>query len=294
MSDKRVGVFGATSLVGQCLLPLLKNNGWSIRSFSRRKVICADQDVEWIRIPEDPGNLHGPRGEKDKIASWIFIAPVWVLPDYFSMLEKHGLRRIVAVSSTSIFTKSHSGSAEEKLTALKLSNAEARLEQWAAETGVEWIVLRPTLIYGRGMDKNISEIVRLIRRLGFFPLFGQSNGLRQPVHAEDVATACLSALEKTDIANQSYNLSGGDTLSYREMIHRLFTALGRRPRLIHVPLGFFRLAAAVLRLLPRYRHLTPQMAERMNTDLVFDHADAVRDLNFQPRPFQPGPDDLSS
>jgi len=132
----------------------------------------------------------------------------------------------------------------------------------------------------------------MIRRLGFFPLLGKGSGLRQPVHAEDVAIACLSALEKTDIANRAYNLSGGETLSYREMINHLFTALGRRPRLIHVPLGFFRLAVAMLRLFPRYRHLTSQMAERMNTDLVFDHADARRDLNYQPRSFQPGPEDL--
>ena len=99
-------------------------------------------------------------------------------------------------------------------------------------SGVDWVILRPTLIYGLGQDKNISEIVRLIRRFGFFPLVGQAKGLRQPVHAEDVATACLSALEKTDVVNRAYNLSGGETLSYREMINRVFTALGRRPRLI--------------------------------------------------------------
>jgi nucleoside-diphosphate-sugar epimerase len=294
MSKKQIGVLGATSLVGRCLLPLLKKNGWSVRAYSRRKVNSADPDIQWVQIPLAPEELHGPTGESDKIGFWICVASIWVLPDYFSMLEKHGARRIVAVSSTSIFTKSQSGSAEEKSTALKLSSAETRLEQWSADTGVEWIVLRPTLIYGRGMDKNISEIVRLIRRLGFFPLLGKGDGLRQPVHAEDVAMACLSALEKKDIVNRAYNLSGGETLSYREMINRLFTALGRRPRLIHVPLGFFRLAAAMLRLFPRYRHLTSQMAERMNTDLVFDHADAGRDLNFQPRPFQPGSEDLPS
>jgi len=294
MSKKKVGVLGATSLVGRCLLPLLKKNGWSVRAYSRRKVTSADPDIKWIQIPLSPEELHDPAGESDTIGFWICVASIWVLPDYFSMLEKHGARRIVAVSSTSIFTKSRSGSAEEKSTALKLSSAETRLEQWSADMGVEWIVLRPTLIYGWGMDKNISEIVRLIRRLGFFPLLGRGDGLRQPVHAEDVATACLSALEKTDVANRAYNLSGGETLSYREMINCLFTALGRRPRLIHVPLGFFRLAAAMLRLFPRYHHLTSQMAERMNTDLVFDHADAGRDLNFQPRPFQPGSEDLPS
>jgi len=294
MSKKQVGVLGATSLVGRCLLPLMKKNGWSVRAYSRRKVNSTDPDLQWVQIPKSPEDLHGPAGEGDQISLWICLAPIWVLPDYFPMLEKHVARRIVALSSTSIFTKSHSGSAEEKSTALKLSGAETLLEQWSADTGVEWIVLRPTLIYGRGMDKNISEIVRMIRRLGFFPMLGKGDGLRQPIHAEDVAMACLSALEKTDIVNRAYNLSGGETLSYREMISRLFTALGRNPRLIHVPLWFFRLAVAMLCLLPRYRHLTSQMAERMNTDLVFDHADARHDLNFQPRPFRPGPEDLPS
>lgn len=292
MDEKRVVIFGATSLVGKCLLMLLKQNGWKVKAYSRREVNSTDPGIQWVQIPKSPDDLHGPACESDQISFWISLAPIWILPDYFPMLVKYGARRIVVVSSTSIFTKSHSGSAEEKSTALKLSTAETRLEQWSAETGIEWIVLRPTLIYGRGMDKNITEIVQMIRRLGFFPLLGKGSGLRQPVHAEDVALACLSALEKTDVANRAYNLSGGETLSYREMINCLFTALGRRPRLLHVPLGFFRLAAVMLRLFPRYRHLTSQMAERMNTDLVFDHDDAGRDLNFQPRPFQPGPEDL--
>ncbi len=285
MNKKKVGVLGATSLVGRCLLPLLTKNGWLVRAYSRRKVNSSDPDIQWIQIPKSPDDLDGAANESERICFWICVASIWVLPDYFPMLEKHGAKRIIAVSSTSIFTKSHSGSAEEKSTALKLSNAENRLEQWSAETGVEWVVLRPTLIYGRGMDKNISEIIHWIRRLGFFPLLGKGDGLRQPVHAEDVALACLSALEKTDVVNRAYNLSGGETLSYRDMVNRLFAALGRRPRLIHVPLGVFRFTAAILRLLPRYRHLTSQMAERMNTDLIFDHSEAARDLNFEPGNF---------
>jgi len=292
MRTKKVGVLGATSLVGRCLLPLLRKNGWSVRAYSRRKANSADPGIQWVQIPKSPEELHDPADESDQICFWICVVSIWVLPDYFPMMEKHGARRIVAVSSTSIFTKSLSSSDEENSIALKLSSAETRLEQWSADKGVEWIVLRPTLIYGRGMDENISEIARMIRRFNFFPLLGKGDGLRQPVHADDVAMACLSALEKTDIVNRAYNISGGETLSYLEMINRLFTALGCRPRMIHVPLGFFRLAVAMLRLFPNYRHLTPQMAERMNTDLVFDHTDAARDLNFHPRKFQLSSNDL--
>jgi hypothetical protein len=54
----------------------------------------------------------------------------------------------------------------------------------------------------------------------------------------------------------------------------------------------FRLALAGLRALPRFHHWSPQMAERMNVDLVFSHSDAARDLAFVPRPFVLKPADL--
>ena len=96
------------------------------------------------------------------------------------MLERYGACRVVALSSTSRFTKDDSSDPEEQAIALRLADAEARVQAWAASHGVEWVILRPTLIYGLGRDKNIAEIARFIRRFGFFPLFGKAKGLRQP------------------------------------------------------------------------------------------------------------------
>lgn len=293
-ASKRVGVIGATSLVGQALLPVLADAKWDVVAYSRRVQTPRKADVPtWKILP--PPNLNDDTGENSAdgdIPFWICAAPLWVLPDYDSMLEQYGAQRVIAVSSTSRFTKSDSRDAEEKNTALKLIDAEKRLEGWAKNVGVDWVILRPTLIYGLGRDKNISEIVRLIRRLDFFPLLGQAKGLRQPVHAEDVAAACLSALERTGMINHAYNLSGGETLTYREMVKRIFIALGRHPRMISMPSGLFRPASILLRLFPRYRHWNIAMAERMNTDLVFDHSEAVRDLNFKPRNFHLTQQDL--
>ncbi len=197
----------------------------------------------------------------------------------------HGALRLVALSSTSRFTKDDSFDPEEQAVARRLAEAEMRVRAWAESKGVEWIILRPTLIYGRGRDKNIAEMARFIRRFGFFPIFGRAGGLRQPVHADDVASACVAALHTVAATNQAYNLSGGETLSYREMAARVFSALGRNPKLLRVPLGLFRLAMAGIRWLPRYRHWSVAMAERMNRDLLFDHADATRDFGFTPRQF---------
>lgn len=275
------GLLGARSLVGECVMPLLVHEGRQVFSFSRaapdRKT---ESGVTWVHL-DARSSLHPL-----EIGDWVCVAPIWVLPQYFPMLEACGARRVVAISSTSLFTKTASSDPVEVATVARLAEGEARLRTWAESRGVEWVILRPTLIYGLGRDKNIAEVARFIRRLGFFPLLGKAMGLRQPVHAEDVAGACLAALKSPLAANRGYNVSGGETLPYREMVSRVFAALQKRPRLVTIPLVIFRMAVACLRLLPRYRHWSAAMAERMNRDLVFDHAEAARDLGYAPRPFR--------
>jgi nucleoside-diphosphate-sugar epimerase len=291
----RVGVLGATSFVGSCLLPLLAKAGWQVTAYSRSAVVTTDGGVKWRRLPsaEFASSASLPPHSGEEITPfWLCVAPIWVLPDYFALLEAEDARRVVVLSSTSRFTKSDSSNTEEQTLSRRFAEAEACLQAWAESRGVQWVVLRPTLIYGGGKDKNISEIAHLIRRFGFFPLLGEAQGLRQPIHVADVATACLSALQVPCAANQAYNISGGETLSYRDMVARIFLALGRHPRLLTVPLWAFRLAVTTLRCLPRYRQRSLAMAERMNRDLVFNHSDAMRDLGVEPRAFVLSPDDM--
>ena len=282
MAELRVGVLGASSLVGRCVLPLLRAAGWQVVAFSRQPVVSRD-GVEWRPLSPSPLSLI-PRGERG-VEYWICVAPIWVLSDYFSLIEASGVRRLVALSSTSRFTKVGSGDTAENAIAAKLIESETRVQAWAESRGIEWVVLRPTLIYGQGRDKNISEMARFIRRFGFFPVLGRAQGLRQPIHAEDVAAACIAALQAPDAPNRAYNLSGDETLTYRKMVERVFAALSRPARLVTVPLWAFSLAVDMMRRLPRHRHWSAAMAERMNRDLVFDHADAARDLGFKPRSF---------
>jgi nucleoside-diphosphate-sugar epimerase len=286
VTDLRIGLFGATSLVGKFLIPLLINAGARIFVFSRHSIEHIGDDIA-LRNLSDSGSAN-----TDQLSHLICLAPIWVLPEYFPLLEASGVRRVVALSSTSRFTKVDSGDAAETAVAARLIEAEERFVAWAKSCGVDWVILRPTLIYGLGHDKNISEIARFIRRFSFFPVFGHAQGLRQPIHARDVAAACLSALQTPDAANHCYNISGGETLAYRDMVGRVFDALGSPPRLLSVPFWAIHLTVNLLRCLPRYRHWSAVMAERMNRDLVFDHSDAARDLGFKPVGFTLKTEDL--
>ena len=288
----RVGVLGATGFVGACLLPLLAQAGRQTLAYSRKASERIDDEVEWRLAPAAKESLVIPLAGGQSVPAWICAAPIWVLPEYFSLLETYGARRVVVLSSTSRYTKDDSPDPEEQTLARRLAETEARVQTWAENRGVEWVILRPTLIYGLGRDKNITEIARFIRHFGFFPVFGKAGGLRQPVHVQDVAGACITALQTSGAVNRAYTLSGGETLSYRDMVTRVFAALSRQPRLLPVPLSAFRVAVALLRYLPRYRHWSAAMAERMNRDLVFDHYEATRDLAFEPRNFVLSAEDL--
>lgn len=285
MAKSRVGVLGAGSLVGGCLLPLLRDAEWEAVAFSRQAV---ESGLEVVRRRLPCAEII------EEVSYWICLAPIWALQDYFALIEASGARRVVVLSSTSRFTKTDSSDDAENATVARLVEGESMVQAWAERRCIEWVILRPTLIYGFGRDKNISEIARFVQRFGFFPVLGRAQGLRQPIHAEDVATACISALRAPDAANRAYNISGGETITYREMVARVFSVLDRRQCFVTVPLWVFQLVITILRGLPRYRKLSPAMAERMNRDLVFDHSEAAQDLGFRPKSFRDLADDSTT
>ena len=102
-----------------------------------------------------------------QITFWISLAPIWVLPEYFPMLLACGARHIVALSSTSRFTKSVSSDPAEKELSEYLAENEERLAAWAKKEKITFTILRTTLVYGLGRDKNISVIAGFIRRFFF-------------------------------------------------------------------------------------------------------------------------------
>jgi nucleoside-diphosphate-sugar epimerase len=112
----------------------------------------------------------------------------------------------------------------------------AQLCQFLRERlAIAYTIFRPTLIYGAGRDRNIADIARFVRRFGVFPILGKGIGLRQPVHAADLAEACLLAVDSSASFNRVYNLSGGETLTYRQMVERVFQAMGKRGRVVSLP-----------------------------------------------------------
>jgi nucleoside-diphosphate-sugar epimerase len=208
-----------------------------------------------------------------------------VLPPHLPALHGLGVRRLVAFSTTGRFYKIHSKDLAEQARVASIVAAEEQLTRFCTRQGIEWTLFRPTMVYGAGRDGNIARIARVVRTFGVFPVVDGGRGLRQPVHADDLASACLSVLNNPATYRQAYTLSGGSVVSYRQMVEAVFRQLERPVRIFDLPVDLLRSVIAAARMLPGLHSLSPEMATRMSADLRFDHAPASRDFGFDPRPF---------
>ncbi|MFO1321975.1 MAG: NAD-dependent epimerase/dehydratase family protein [Burkholderiales bacterium] len=278
-----VVVVGGTSQVGHFLLPRLAAAGYRVTAFTRGHPPVETAGARWVAAGGDTfRDALGQGGSADIL---IWLAPLPTLPPALDEFMHSGVRRIIAFGTTGRHYKNRSGTGAERDLALAMIAAEEELQRRTTGAGVALTLFRPTLVYGCGRDENITFIARTIRRFGFFPLVGGGRGLRQPVHADDLAEACVTALPTPATFGRAYDLSGGSTLTYCDMVTQVFVALGRRPRFVDVPLPALRLAIRAFRLLPRHRALSLDMADRMLRPLCFDHGEATRDFGYAPRPF---------
>ena len=276
---KRSLVIGASGLVGSHIVRRLLLEAQRPIGLSRNAQ--QDTSADWIKADlADPQSISWPEVEVIYCT-----ASARLLADALPTICMPALRRVVLFTTSSISTKTNSSDPEVRAGIAAYARAEADVTTCCDRLGVRWTVLRPTIIYDEGKDNNLTRIARLIARFGIFPLCGRGLGLRQPVHAEDCAIAAVNAAQSNRAENKTYALPGGETITYREMIGRIFDGMQRRRLIIPVPpplwLGLFHLVRH------RFPGIKAEMGLRMAIDLTFDRSKAVSDLDWHPRAFRP-------
>jgi nucleoside-diphosphate-sugar epimerase len=272
-------VIGASGLVGSYLLHHLARAGQQPYAMSRSP--HAEDGANWIVGDlEKTETLRAPA-----VATLYCTADAKLLAPALQRLLTPSLRRVVAFSSTSVMTKMDSEIADERDAMQRLAEAEAMIGRTCEANGVAWTILRPTIIYAEGRDRNLTPLSHLIGRFGFMPVVGGGTGLRQPVHAEDLALGAIAAAESPAAANKIYALPGGETLSYKEMIGRIFDGMKMPRRIVPIPAlvwrGVFVWAGRM------FPGANVAMGIRMMRDMAFDPRPAIADFGWQPRGFHP-------
>jgi nucleoside-diphosphate-sugar epimerase len=163
-----------------------------------------------------------------------------------------------------------------------------RMEELVRESGLDYTIVRPTMIYGSELDKNMHRLLRSLDRSPVFPVFGSGENLWQPVYHEDCAEGVYEALVRPAAVGHSYDLPGSEPLTYLELVRTAAYSLGRKPRIVRLPLEPVRLALATAERLRLPLPIGSEQVLRLREDKAYPYDKAKRELGYAPRTFREG------
>jgi nucleoside-diphosphate-sugar epimerase len=282
--SKVVLLSGARGVVGQPLWEEFERRKCRVVPVSR-SVVDSSAGIKWDMEHEDFLPIEGiAREGSTPIDTMVHCAPIWLLPRHLPSLAHHGLRRLIVFSSSSVLSKKNTQDLAEQELVRLLDDGEKNTASQCDQLGIAFTIFRPSMIYGFGLDENVSRLARFINRWSFAVVAGKADGLRQPVHALDLVDAVFKVLDEVVTYSKVYTLAGAETLSYRKMVCRIFEALNKPVRVLSLPLPVYRCVLRVAALTGKFAY-TAEMANRMNSNLAYDNYPAIDDFGYAPRPF---------
>jgi nucleoside-diphosphate-sugar epimerase len=277
----KVFVTGGTGFTGSHVVPLLLKNGYEVRCLHRPgsdRSVLPQPEIEWAL-----GDISDSRALSASMQGTDALVNIASLGfgDADSILraaKDAGIQRAIFVSTTAIFTQLNAKSKKVRLAA-----------EHAIETsGLQYTILRPTMIYGSPRDRNMWRLIRFMRYSPIIPILGDGNYLQQPIYVGDVAQAIVNCLCNDQTIGKSYNIAGKVPLTYNQVIDTIARLINKHVWKIHVP---SLPAVSLLKLFERLLIPLPIKAEqvlRLNENKDFNYAEARRDFGFSPLKFEDG------
>lgn len=250
-------VTGATGFVGGALLNELKRRkadavgvGRTIRSGIDFGVGEVDAHTEWRRalcgvdcVVHAAGRAHILRdAEEDPLAAFRRVNVEGTRRLAIQAVESR-VRRLVFISSIGVngistdgrgpFTHEDLPAPSEPYGQSKLQ-AEVALQEIAASTGLEVVIIRPPLVYGPGVGANFLRLLRLVRRGWPLPLDGIDNR-RSLVALDNLVDMLICSSDHVAAAGNTFMVSDDDDISTPDLLRRLGAAMGIHVRLLRVP-----------------------------------------------------------
>lgn len=277
---QRLFITGATGKTGRSLLALLRSDpeycDARITCLVRPASPCESLLPFRVRIAggdaSNPKSLTRVYGGEETV---IHLSSIFHTSAVLEACK--GMKRLLAISSTRIFSKSWHRAQEIEAAELEI-----------ARSGVPFTILRPTMIYGTEDDRNVARLVRLIKRWPIIPLPGGGKTIFQPVHVEDLAICILAALKIPASIGKTYNIPGGSACTLEEMVELIADALGKKVEKLPIPHFLAELWGGISRIFGPHLARSAEEIRRLRENRAFDFSDAARDLNYSPRTFKEG------
>ena len=148
-------------------------------------------------------------------------------------MQTSGVRRLVHLGALGVVDR------EE----LHYAKSKARAERAVMESGLDWTILKPSLLFGPGdgFFNIVADLVRLSP--GIVPVPGDGKSRFQPLHVGDLALCLRLSLERPETVGHAFELGGPRTWTYREITAEVCRGMGRRRAIIPMPVPLIKLVA---------------------------------------------------
>ena len=194
------------------------------------------------------GPAHVSRSEKDLARSIITQATTRLA----KAASKVGVKRFIFMSSAHVMGQSSpegqplcEQDQSRPATTYASAKLEAELEgqEIASSSAMDWVALRPPMVYGPHCPGNFSRLVRLVKTGLPLPL-GSATAPRSFIGVDNLTSAASAVVEHSDALQNEYLIADKESCSTKELLKLIAGALGRRaPVVVSIPAGSMRMAA---------------------------------------------------
>lgn len=203
-----------------------------------------------------------------------------------------GVRRFILCSTAGIYGQQLPGITDETAVAQPWNAyerskraAEERVRELAPKLGLEFVILRPAVVYGP-RDDRLQKLFRTAAK-GHFPLFGPGRGRRHMIYVTDVADAFLLACSQPRAANEDMIIAGPEAVQLCDMLAEFARVLSRPNCGPRLPLAPMLLLAALVEDSCKLIGVSPPIYRRRmdfyRSDAAFDCSKARNLLSWVPR-----------
>ncbi len=279
-----VTVFGGTGFLGRRVVHHLRETGATVRIASRHPPKAEGDNVKQIAADaRDERSVEAAIAGADGVVNAISLyvengsdtfqsVHVETAARIARIARRIGVKRVVHVSGIGADAASPSPYIR--------SRGEGEAAVQAAFPGA--IIIRPAVMFAQN-DSFLTTILRLLRVLPAYPIFGDGKTRLQPVYADDVAAAITQLLRQSKKPSPIYELAGPRVYSYEELLRTIARAAGLRPVLMRTPFALWDAVAGLAEILP-HPPLTRNQVELMQIDTTAsDDLPGLRELGISPR-----------
>ncbi|MGI2173256.1 NAD-dependent epimerase/dehydratase family protein [Shewanella ulleungensis] len=150
-------------------------------------------------------------------------------------------------------------------------DAEVGLKKIAEETGLEVVIVRPTLVYGPNAPGNFGLLTKLVYKLPLLP-FGLVKNKRNFISVQNLADLLITCAKHPNSAGHTFLASDGETVSIKDFTNAIAKGLNKKLIQLPVPVSLMRLAARVVG--------KQEMAEQLLGNLQVDSTNAQEVLGW--------------